>query len=142
MASASWNDIPSISNIEVDWDYEPENPNGKRSWVRIGKKHLYMLLNVKSIAVKIVSKKIDQTGSLVDISPAGLAILLNDTTLTVGTLIKIGLNLGKEKVLSKAVVRNVCSLNNKNRIGLEFLEPAEKDVSFITGLMYTKAYKY
>ena len=100
-----------------------------------------MLLN-ESIAVKIVSRKIDQTGSLVDISPAGLAILLNDTTLTVGSLIKIGLNLGKEKVLSKAVVRNVCSLNDKNRIGLEFLEPAEKDVSFITGLMYTKAYKY
>lgn len=142
MASANWRDIPSLDNIEIDWDYEPENPNGKRSWVRIGKKNLYLLLNVKNIAVKIVSSKIDETGSLIDISPAGLAVLLNNTSLTVGTMIKIGLLLGKQKVLSRAVVRNVCSLKDKNRIGLEFLEPAEKDISFITGLISSKAYKF
>lgn len=142
METVSWGDVLSLENLQVDWDYEPENPLGQRSWVRLGNNNLSFLLNVKSITVKIVSRQFDETGSLIDISPTGLAVLLSDSTLTEGLLIKVSLFLGKQKVLSRAVVRNICSVEGKNRIGLEFVEPAKEDASFIAGLISSKAWNF
>ena len=31
MKAAAWEDIPSLENLEVDWDFEPENALGKRA---------------------------------------------------------------------------------------------------------------
>ncbi|MGB3211234.1 MAG: PilZ domain-containing protein [Desulforhopalus sp.] len=141
MGKISWGDIPSLDNITVDWDYEPESPLGKRSWVRIGKNDLHMLLNVRNIQVKIVSRQFDEAGNLLDISPNGLAVILHDTRLAEGVLIKIGFFLGKQKVLTRAVVRNIGSYeNNKHRVGIEFVEPEQEAASFISGLIASNAY--
>jgi hypothetical protein len=40
----NWDDIPSLDGLEVDWQFEPENPLGKRAKVRIANSELYPLL--------------------------------------------------------------------------------------------------
>jgi hypothetical protein len=142
VATLNWSDIPSLENAEVDWDYEPENPLGKRSCVRIGNKHLYLCLNEKDVPVKIISRNFIETGNLLDISEAGLAVLLGDTEMKEGYHTKISLQLGTKKVISKVVVRNICSVDDKNRLGLEFVDPATDHSEFIRNLVASRAYSF
>ena len=137
---ASWDQIPSIDGLKIDWDYEPENALGKRAWVRIGKADLRSFLTVESMPVKIVTRNIDKTGHLVDISIGGLALLL-DTNLPDGQLTRIGISLGKRKIISRAIVRNVSSSKGKHRIGMEFVDLEKNDASFIASLISSKMYK-
>jgi hypothetical protein len=136
----SWDDIPSLENLSIDWEYEPENFLGKRAWLRLEKNDLHSFLTNSSIPVKIISRNIDKTGQLIDISVGGLAVYLN-SELTGGQMVRVGFFLGKQKVISRAIVRNVSSLEEKYRIGLEFIGLEEEDASFIAGLNASKIYK-
>jgi hypothetical protein len=133
----NWDAIPSIVSLKVDWDYEPENPLGKRAWARIANKDLLLLFNVKSIPVKVVSKNYDKTGMLLDVSKKGLAVLLHDL-LENKQMVKIGLFLGKEKVITRAIVRNINNVDDKYRVGLEFVDLEERLEEYIIGLSASK----
>ena len=135
-----WDDIPSLQGLKVDWEYEPENPLGKRVWMRMADHDLLAILGVKRIPIKVVSKNIDETGYLLDLAQGGLAVLLN-TQLAVGQAVKLGFFLGKHKVISKAVIRNVRNLEGKHRTGIEFVELAKESETFITGLISAKVYQ-
>ena len=108
----NWDDIPSLDGLEVDWQFEPENPLGKRAWLRIANVELFQSLEVKNIAVKVVAKNFDGKGALVDLAQSGLGILL-DTKLAESEQVKVGLFLGKQKILSRAVVRNFRLLTSR-----------------------------
>lgn len=136
----NWDDIPSLDGLEVDWQFEPENPLGKRAWVRIENSDLFTLLGVKSIPVKVVAKNFDEKGYLVDLAQSGLAVLL-DTKLAEHQQVKIGLFLGKQKVLSRAVIRNVRDEDGRHRTGIEFVELNKESEAFIAGLISTRVYK-
>ncbi len=136
----NWDDIPSLEGLEVDWQFEPENPLGKRAWVRIVNSDLYPLLGVKSIPVKVVSKDCDSKGYLVDLGQSGVAVLL-DTQLGLNQQVKIGFFLGKQKIVSRAIVRNVRDEQGRHRVGIEFVELNKEYESFIAGLISSKVYK-
>ena len=133
MKKVNWDDIPSLENLEVDWEYSPENPLGKRAWVRISNSVLYRLFEVKLIPVKIVSKTFSKTGKLLDISPRGLAVVV-DSKIEDDAHVNVGFFLGKRKVTSKAVVKNSSNFDNGFRVGIEFVELKEDHVSYITEL--------
>jgi hypothetical protein len=137
---ANWDDIPSLEGLEVDWQFEPENPLGKRTWVRMERSDLYSLLDVKSIPVKVVSKNFDGKGYLVDIAQSGLAVLL-ETQLNQDQKVKIGFFLGKQKIVSRGIVRNVLDQQGRYRTGMEFVELGKEYESFIVGLVSSKVYK-
>jgi len=136
----SWDDIPSLEGLEVDWQFEPENPLGKRAWVRMESCDLYSLLGVKSIPVKVVSKNFEGQGYLTDIAKSGLAVLL-DTQLSQNQQTKIGFFLGKQKIVSRAIVRNVRDQQSRYRTGMELVDLAKEYESFIVGLISSKVYK-
>ena len=136
----SWDDIPSLEGLEVDWQFEPENPLGKRAWVRMESCDLYSLLGVKSIPVKVVSKNFEGQGYLTDIAKSGLAVLL-DTQLSQNQQTKIGFFLGKQKIVSRAIVKNVREQESRYRTGMELVELAKEYESFIVGLISSKVYK-
>jgi hypothetical protein len=136
----NWDDIPSLDGLEVDWQFEPENPLGKRAWVRIVNIELFKLLGVKNIAVKVVAKNFDGKGALVDLAQSGLAVLL-DTKLAESQQVKVGLFLGKQKILSRAVVRNVQDEEGRYRTGIEFAGLNKEYESFIAGLIASTSYK-
>lgn len=139
MKKMIWDDIPSLDDLEIDWDFRPENPLGKRTWPRVAKNELQSFLEVKNIRVKVVSRNFDHTGFLLDLSRGGSAVLL-DTKPVDNQLVKIGFFLGKHKVLAKAIVRNVCPCQGKYRVGMEFVDLTVKDISFIAGLISSKGY--
>jgi hypothetical protein len=136
----NWDDIPSLEGLEVDWHFEPENPLGRREGLRIVKDDLFPLLNVKSIPVKVVSKNFDEKGYLVDIAQSGLAVLLG-TQLAENQQVKIGFFLGKQKILSRAIIRNIRDDKGKFRTGMEFVDLNKEYESFIVGLISSKSYK-
>lgn len=133
----SWDEIPTLENLQVDWDYEPENPLGKRSSARLLKKDLQEMFEVDCVPVKIVSEKFDKKSYLIDISTKGLAVFL-DTKIQTGMLIKLGFFLGKHKIISRGIVRNNSRIESDYRIGIEFLNLDQKYVSFITSLNSSK----
>lgn len=135
-----WDDIPSLQGLEVDWEYVPDNPLGKRVWMRMADRDLLAVLGVERIPIKVVSKYFDETGYLVDLAQGGLAVLLN-AQLAVGQAVKLGFFLGKHKVISKALIRNVRSMEGKQRTGIEFVELAKESETFITGLISAKVYQ-
>lgn len=136
----NWDDIPSLEGLEVDWQFEPKNPLGKRKKVRIANSDMCSLFGVKSIAVKVVSKDFDGKGYLVDIAQSGLAVVL-DTELVQNQQVKIGLFLGRRKVLSKAIVRNVLDEKGRHRTGIEFVDLNKEYETFIAGLISSRGYK-
>jgi hypothetical protein len=140
MDKVNWDDIPSLEGLEVDWQFEPENPLGRREWVRIVKNDLHPLLEVKNIPVKVVSRNFDEKGYLIDIAKNGMAVLLK-TQLVVNQQVKIGFFLGKHKVLSRAVIRNIFDEKGRFRTGMEFVDLNKEYESFIVGLISSKGYK-
>ncbi len=137
----NWDDIPSLDGLEVDWQFEPENPLGKRAWVRIVNSDLLPLLGVKRIPVRVVTKDFDGKGYLVDLAQSGLAALL-DRKLVGSQQVKIGFLLGKKKIVSRAVIRNVRADNGGYRTGMEFVDLEKEYESFIKGIVSARAYNH
>lgn len=139
MEKVSWHVIPSLENLEVDWEYTPENPLGKRAWTRLSNHDLYRLLDADYIPVKIAARTFNDKGYLLDISANGLAVLV-DRALKVGVLLNVGFFLGRHKVTAKAVVRNSNCFENNYRVGIEFVALQEEHAAFIIGINSSKFY--
>lgn len=139
MEKVSWHVIPSLGNLEVDWEYTPENPLGKRAWARLSNNDLYRLLDADYIPVKIVARTFNDKGYLLDISANGLAVLV-DRAMNVGALLNVGFFLGRYKVTAKAVVRNSNCIENNYRVGIEFVALQEEHAAFIIGINSSKFY--
>lgn len=137
---SGWDQIPSLEGLEVDWQYEPENPLGKRAWLRIVNNELHAILGVKNIPVKVASKNFEETGYLLDIAQGGIAALLK-TKLAEGQLLKVGFFLGKQKVISRAIVRNAMSLEGRFRAGIEFVELDKELQGYIAGIISSKVFE-
>jgi len=135
----NWDDLPSLEGLSVDWEYEAENPLGKRATVRLVSTELHELLGKKAIAVKVVAKGFEETGRLLDLSSGGIAVLLK-TELLEGKPVKMGLFLGKEKIICKALVRSSVSVELGYRTGLEFVELPESNGNYISGLVSSRSY--
>jgi len=137
---SGWDNIPSLDGLKVDWEYEPENALGKRARDRMTAKELHRLFGVKNIPIKVVAKKFDEKGYLLDISNGGGAILLAKS-LAEGQLVKIGFFLGKQKIVERAVVRNIVpTKTGKYRTGIEFIELTEDSESYIGSLISARGY--
>ncbi len=136
----SWNEIPSLDNLKIDWEYEPENPLGKRSTVRLLQKDLSRMLDEDQVPVKILSKTLTYKGYLVDLSTKGLACLL-DVNMKVGLFIKVGFFIGKRKILSRGIIKNICLIKNSYRVGIEFVDLTLEDASFLSCLNSSNIYR-
>lgn len=137
---AGWDKIPSLQGLEVDWQYEPDNPLGKRAWLRIADEELHGILGVKSIPVKVVSKGFEETGYLLNIAQGGLAVLMK-TMLAEGQLLKVGLFLGKQKIVSRAIVRNTRDIEGRFSTGIEFVELDKDSTKYIAGIVSSKVFR-
>lgn len=139
--TTNWDEIPSIDNLKMDWDYEPESPHGKRSTIRLSEKQLLRMLGEESIPVrivplvpvKIVSKRFNEKGYLLDVSVDGLAIFI-EAELTIETPVKVGFFLGKRKIISRGIVKNVAAQGEQYRVGIKFVKLEEESMSFINSL--------
>jgi hypothetical protein len=67
MEKKKWDDIPSLAGLEMDWEYQPENPHGKRLHARLDAQEMARLFDGQRILVKVATGEATFTGSLYDI---------------------------------------------------------------------------
>lgn len=135
--TTSWDDIPSLEGLGVEWEYKPETSLGKRAFVRINVDDLTGLFEVKAIFVKIATTQNTYTGRLLDVSKAGLSLSL-PVRLEVNQPIKVGFILGKEKIIAKASVRHVRAADGLFATGIQFVDLNEESAQYLGGLYASK----
>ncbi len=133
----SWDDIPSLDGFEVDWNYEPKNPMGKRAHKRMKDIELYPVLGVNSVPVKVAANDMETKGCMVDLTPAGMAVSLG-AKFDEDQPVMVGFFLGQQKVVSKAIVKNVQEIDGNYKTGLVFVGLNEEHADFIRGLFASK----
>jgi c-di-GMP-binding flagellar brake protein YcgR len=131
---ANWNDISFLEGLEMDWGYEPDNPQGKRAYSRLSVKDLYPLFKKEDIPVKLVTQNSELIAHLVDISQGGVCVKVKQTDLRASQLVKIGFVLGSQKVISQGRVKYIRSENDWFVLGLEFVGLSGDDHEFLTSL--------
>ena len=104
----SWDDIPplDLDDLKVDWDFQPENPLGKRSSHRLVDREVVRVFGVVCIPVKIATADAIAKGLLQDISETGVAVRLPHQ-LRLDEKVKLGFFLGETKMLCEGTVRHV-----------------------------------
>lgn len=77
MQKKKWDDIPSLAGLEMDWEFQPASPHGKRVHARMDEKELARLFDGQRVLVKVATAETTFTGSLHDICEGGLAVKLD-----------------------------------------------------------------
>ncbi len=141
----SWDDIPPLEGLEVEWDFEPENPLGRRVCERMSGDALASLFKSKKKPVNVVSEipvhiatmNGQFPGTIFDISEGGLAID-SSSQLAENQMVKVGFFLGQKKIVSKAVVRWVTQIGTVHRSGMMFVDLSQENFAFIAGIYASK----
>ncbi len=144
MEKKQWSDIPSLEGLEMEWDYQPRNADGKRAFQRMTTKDLGQMFGDRPIEVRVATTTATVSGSLRDLCEGGLAVNLG-TRLDERQNIKVGLLLGSEKIIASAQVRHVRHEQRSDReytAGLMFigLEPATR--RYIAGVYASKVLRH
>jgi hypothetical protein len=135
--TVSWDDIPTLDGVGVDWAYKPQTTLDKRAFIRLDMRAISQLMAAHSIVVRLVTVKNTYESTLVDISQGGLAVHLF-AELTINQPVKVGLFLGKEKIISRGMVRHVKPERNHSIVCIQFIDLAQESVEYIAGLYAAK----
>ncbi len=131
----NWDDIPSIVGLEVDWDYEPENPLGKRADYRLTSKELtFMSEEECGVQVKIVTELGQFLAELIDVSQGGIRLKTNPAKFKKSQLAKIGFRLGNRPVIARGRIKHIHEEKGSVLLGIEFVGLPDSDGKFIAGL--------
>ena len=135
--TVSWDDIPTLEGVGVDWAYTPQAALDQRAFTRIEMHALSQLMTAHTIIVRLATARHTYEGTLADISQGGLAVHL-PAELTINQPVKIGFFLGPEKIISRGVVRHVKPEENRSLIGIQFVDLAQESAEYIAGLYAAK----
>ena len=130
----SWDDIPSLEGLGIDWDFEPENPLGNRAYARLTTKELYVLFQKKEIPVRLATEKKEARALLIDLAQGGLSLRVKEGIWKESQLVKLGCFLGKQKLLSKGRIKNVRQEKDCMILGIEFVGLSEETHDYISNL--------
>ena len=132
-----WDDIPSLEGLKMDWDYSGDESLGNRKFERLTFGDVTEIFEVKALPVRVATTGFTTDGTLSDVSGGGLAVILKKP-LEAGQQAKIGFFMGRRKIVSRVVVRQVAEIQNGYRIGFEFKDMSEEDSGYINGLYASK----
>lgn len=135
----TWESIPSIEGLEVDWEYDSEGYQGRRSYARMKNGEISYVLEVKEVLVRVMTGKMDLTGPLNDISQGGLSVILHKR-INENMPVKVGLLLGREKIVSRAEIKQVLEVEGKFLIGMQFVDLDEDKAQYIGGIYTSKTF--
>ena len=129
-----WDNIPSLDGLEVDWEFEVENPMGKRSYSRLTIDELRQLLNFETIPVKLVSERGPSTAFLVDLSQGGICLRTKLSHSGTSELVKLGFILGEHKIISRGRIKHIRQQNEWTILGIEFVGLTGENQDYIAQL--------
>lgn len=137
MEKKTWTDIPSLEGLEMEWDFQPQGADGNRAYKRMTARDLSQLFGGRPVEVKVATLNDTLSGSLHDLCEGGMAINIA-TRLDENQHIKVGMVLGREKIIASAKVRHVQGHDQKYTAGLMFigLDPTAR--RYIAGIYGSK----
>lgn len=133
---SDWNDIPSLDDLQIDWEYEAENPLGKRANSRLTIDDLRQCQEQQDMLVKLVSERGQLKAYVVDISQGGVCLRTKLSHSGKSDLVKLGFILGQRKIISRGRIKHVRQENEWTILGIEFVGLTEENEKFI-GQLYS-----
>jgi hypothetical protein len=133
MEKKSWDDIPSLEGLGMDWDYSPNAASNKRSSIRIPSNSLVKLFESKEIQARLAAEGQSYTGRVVDVSEGGMAVAI-PVALAADLVVSVGFFLGQRKIITKARIRHVRQTDDGFVTGLAFLQLDKENAEFIREL--------
>ena len=137
----SWDDIPSLDGLGVDWEYQPETLLDKRAFVRLGMGAVCRLVEVREIVVRLVTPKQQYEGPLVDVGAGGCALSM-PVLLAIDSPVKVGFFLGSAKIISRGLVRHANAEGGRFITGIQFIDLAPASAEYIAGLYAAKVFSH
>jgi len=137
----NWDAIPSIEELGLDWESQPNIFFEKRAFVRIKGEVLSEMLKVREIFVKIITAKQTYIGHLLDISAGGLLLDL-PVLLEEDLPVKVGFFLGTVKITSKAEIRRPHKIGELYTTGIKFVDLKKESAEYIGGLNVSKILRH
>ena len=135
--TVSWDGIPSLEDLEFDWECQPDESFFERGFVRMDDTELEFLLEVKVVYARIATRHFLAKGKTLDLSQGGIALLI-PKSVKVGEPVYVGFYLGRKKITAKAIVRNCTDISKGFRWGIEFIDLKEDYYNYIENLYSTK----
>ena len=133
MEKKSWNDIPSLEGLGMDWDYSPQATSSKRASIRMPANSLAQLLDSKECLARLAAEGQTYTVRVVDLSESGMAVAI-PVALAVDLVVTVGFFLSQRKIIAKARVRHLRQTDDGFVTGLAFLQLAKEHAEFIREL--------
>jgi c-di-GMP-binding flagellar brake protein YcgR len=137
----SWDDIPSLEGLSVDWEHESSHSSDKRTFVRMKDEDISALFELREILVKIATARETHTGRLLDISEGGLSLRF-PVPLEQNQPLKMGFFLGTMKIISKGMVIHVEQMGDQYKVGIRFVDLDNETGKYITGLYSSKVLRH
>ena len=136
----SWEDIPSL-DIESDDDKKDDAVENRRTG-RVSTEDIKKILLEKVAIIKIrvaTTKKgiLPNIGVMEDVHAYGMGFSMVEHGLEIDETIAIGTVIGDQKITSQAIVRWV----KEDKVGIEFLDADEEDVTFLKDLYSAKIFQ-
>lgn len=130
-------DIQCSEKLSIDWNFQSDNPLGKRAYARLGSGDLTSIFDVRSIQVRVARPVFKVNASLLDVSQGGLAILARKEFF-MDLPLSVAFHLSRRKIISRCVVRQVHKTGGNFKVGLEFVDLSKEDSEYIAGLYSSK----
>lgn len=137
----SWDDIPSLEGLEMDWEYTTESSDNRRSSPRLHMEAVAKLFEVKEILVKIATASQTHTARLLDLNEGG-ACLEVPVRLEVLLPVRVGFFLGQMKIISKAEVRHVRKQGERYATGVKFIGLDKETAAYLRELHGAQIYRH
>ncbi|ADW18704.1 type IV pilus assembly PilZ [Desulfobulbus propionicus DSM 2032] len=141
MEKKKWGDIPPLEGLEMDWDYQPQSANGQRAHKRMTLTELSQLFGSQRFEVQVATTTATVSGSLRDLCENGLAVDL-PTRLDEYQNLKVGMMLGREKIIARAQVRHVQRRDHHFTTGLMFVGLDVPMRQYIAGIYASKVLRH
>ncbi len=136
----SWDDIPSL-NLELEDKSDADETHRRGGRVRMLARDVLSILkgNARVILVQVATSDgvLPKKGTLHDIHHNGMCFIMPDHGLQKSVIIRIGTMLGDHAFQTSAVVRWA----TKDKVGLEYVNPRQDDVTFLSELYSAKMLK-
>lgn len=141
MEKKGWGAVPTLEGLEVDWDYCPSCRDGKRLHKRLTSVDVAHIYGNRQVPVRMADATSAFDATLRDISEGGLGVELGGR-LDEFQRLKVGLVLGRDKIVAGVQVRHVRYENNRYIAGLQFINLEPSIRKFIAGLYTSKVLRH
>jgi hypothetical protein len=136
----SWDDIPSLEGLEMEWDYKTESSRNRRASPRLEMGAVAGLFGVEEIRIKIATATQTYTARLLDLNEGGLCLEM-PVALELHVPVRVGFFLGQMKIVSKGQVRHVSRKGDRYATGVKLIDLDKDSAAYLRELHAAQVFR-